>query len=377
MSRRIILVAAISILAVLAIIIHSTLFPPMSTTPTSGGTAQPTPQQELSGLNINGAGASFQYPQIAHWARLFQEVTGVTVTYQSVGSGAGQRMFLVDRVVDFAASDPPLSRSQWEQYRGQVIQVPWMMGAVAVVYNVPGLPSGLNLSGDIIAKIYRGDIEYWNDPAIVALNPALADKLPRERIIAVHRSDSSGTTEVFTLFIHKAAPDLWPNNLVGKQIEWPVDRTGRGIGAKGNEGVTATVLQTPYSMGYVELSYAIEHKISIAAVRNVAGKFLLPSEEAIRRAASTVNFPESPLDDFSHTLVEVVYSMDEGAYPIATLAYAFFWRSYNNTLIGRAISEFLGWVATEGYKAMVPGYVVPPDEVRTLLIKASQLIGGS
>ncbi|MEM4904401.1 MAG: phosphate ABC transporter substrate-binding protein PstS [Desulfurococcaceae archaeon] len=323
---------------------------------------------------IRGAGASFQYPQIAQWARLFQEKTGITITYQSVGSGAGQRMFLVDRVVDFAASDPPLSKSQWEEHKNRVLQVPWMMGAVAVVYNVPSVGGTLNLSGEVLAKIYLGEIEYWDDAAIVALNPTIADKLPHQPIVAVHRSDSSGTTEIFTLFLHKSAPDKWSSDLVGKQVDWPVDRSGRGVGAKGNEGVTAVVLQTAYSIGYVELSYAIEHGLPVAAIKNAAGKFVLPSEMSIQNAARGVIFPSSPQDDLSYTLYEVVYSPSEDAYPIATLAYGFFWAKYEDREVAKAVSEFLKWIVQEGYNYMIKGYTPPPQEAQRLLVAAARII---
>ncbi|MEM1897129.1 MAG: phosphate ABC transporter substrate-binding protein PstS [Ignisphaera sp.] len=334
-----------------------------------------TPRPEVRGLSVSGAGASFQYPQIAQWARLFKEVAGVEVTYQSVGSGAGQKMFLVDRVTDFAASDPPLTKSQYEQYRGQVMQIPWIMGAVVVVYNVPEIKGhNLKLTGEVIAKIYRGEIEYWDDPAIKELNPDIANILPRKQIIAVHRSDSSGTTEIFTIFLNKAAPNIWDKDLVGKVVNWPVDATGRGIGAKGNEGVTATVLQTPYSIGYVELSYALENNLPIAAIRNAAGRFVLPTDETIRNAAKGISIPSSPLDDFSEMFVEVIYSQHEDSYPISSLAFLFVWREYGDRNKALALSEFLKWIAIEGYSNMVRGYVAPPQQIIELLLSAARLL---
>lgn len=339
----------------------------------------PKPEEEgYLRLNVQlaGAGASFQYPQIAEWASKFQQVTGVEITYQSVGSGAGQRMLLQDRVVDFAASDPPLSRSQWEQYKNQVMQIPWMMGAVVVVYNVPEIPSGtrLNMTGEILAKIYKGEIEYWNDPAIRAVNPAVADRLPSKQIIAVHRSDSSGTTEIFTVFLNKAAPSVWGSELVGKQVNWPVDATGRGIGGKGNEGVTQNVVQTPYSIGYIEWSYAISNNLPVAALKNPAGRFVSPSEASIKAAALGVTLPSSPLDDFSYTLTAVVYSSNPDAYPLSTFAYIFVWTSYQPQEKALAMSQFLKWVARDGYKHMVTGYVAPPEAVKNLLLTASDML---
>lgn len=157
---------------------------------------------------IEGAGASFQFPQIVQWSSAFRESSGITVNYQSVGSGAGQRMFLIDKVVHFAASDPPLAKSQWESHKGNVLQVPWIMGAVVVIYNIPGIDVPLNLTGEVIARICRGEVVFWDDPLVVALNPQVADRLPNKEIIAVHRSDSSGTTNIFTLFLHKSAPHV-------------------------------------------------------------------------------------------------------------------------------------------------------------------------
>lgn len=350
-----------------------------TTTPYYQETIATTTRPNIAGLKIMGAGATFQYPQIAHWASLFQKKTGAEISYQSVGTGAGQRMFLNDKVVDFAASDPPLSRTQWEQYQGKVIQIPWIMGAVAVVYNVPEIPANYNLklTGEVIARIYRGEIEYWDDPSIKALNPEIANVLPRELIIAVHRSDSSGTTEVFTVFLNKAAPNIWTRDLVGKQVNWPVDATMRGIGGKGNEGVTAAVIQTRYSIGYVELSYAIEYKLPIAAIMNIAGEFLLPSDESIRKAAEGVSLPLSVFDDFSYTLIEVVYSSVPGSYPISTFVYIFMWSNYEDKDKALVLAEFLEWIRIEGYFNMIPGYVAPPEAVKELIQQAALILKSS
>lgn len=347
--------------------------PTTEETPNETPNPEQTPKIRLASM-INGAGATFQYPQISEWSRRFQGAFGVSINYQSVGSGAGQRMFLKDHVVDFAASDPPLTKAQWEEYRGQVVQVPWIMGAVAVVYNLPGIGGGLNLTGEVIAKVYLGEIEYWNDPEIIALNPALVSALPQQPIIVTHRSDSSGTTEIFTTFLYKSAPSKWSRELVGKQVDWPVDKVGRGIGAKGNEGVTATVIQTPYSIGYVELSYALEHGLSIAAIKNPAGKFVYPTISSIQAAVLGVELPSSPLDDFSSVFVEVIYSNNPDAYPISSLAFAFFWVRYDSPEIAAAIVEFLKWIVREGYSYMVTGYVQPPNEVKELLLNAAAII---
>lgn len=344
--------------------------------PLSEPSYTPPPERIIGGVTLVGAGASFPYPQIAQWVKLFKDVSGVDISYQSVGSGAGQRMFLVDRTVDFACSDPPLTRELWESYKGEVLQIPWLMGAVVVIYNVPESPRdhSLRLTPEVLAKVFKGEIERWDDPEIKGLNPEVAERLPSVPIVVVHRSDSSGTTEVFTTFLHKAAPDLWPKELVGKTIEWPVDRLGRGVGAKGNEGVTAAVLQTPYSIGYVEWSYAIENGLPVAAIRNAAGRFTLPTAEAIKAAAEGVQMPKSALEDFSHILQEVIYSGNEGSYPLASFTFILLWRAYADRAKALALSEFLKWIAIEGYKNLVPGYAAPPQSVVNMLLDAAELL---
>ncbi|MDW8035380.1 MAG: phosphate ABC transporter substrate-binding protein PstS [Candidatus Korarchaeum sp.] len=198
-------------------------------------TVTETPKTQVK-VNLLGSGATFPYPQIAAWIGEFsKKYPNVTVNYNPTGSGAGQEQFF-SGVVDFAASDPPISKEKWESWRGKFVQIPFVIGAVAITYNLPELgATKLKLDAEVIALIYKGEIQYWNDERIKKLNPGL--NLPEKRIIAVHRSDSSGTTDVFTRFLHKAAPQAWPKELVGKSIEWPVDKKGNGVGGKGNQGV--------------------------------------------------------------------------------------------------------------------------------------------
>ncbi|MEM2575908.1 MAG: phosphate ABC transporter substrate-binding protein PstS [Sulfolobales archaeon] len=330
----------------------------------------------LRGLMLNGAGATFPYPQIVEWTKRFYNKTGVSVNYQPIGSGAGLSQFF-QNVTDFACIDPPLKKSDWIKYEGTVMQIPWVMGAVVVVYNIPEiLPAGYNLklTADLIAKIYRGDIKFWNDDEIKRLNSDLADKLPHKEIIAVYRSDSSGTTEVFTTFLYKASPNLWSKDLVGKTVEWPVVKVGRGVGGQGNPGVTQVIQTTPYSIGYVEWSFAITNNLQMAAIKNRDGNYVLPSETTLKEALKNVNIPTSPLDDFSHTLEEVVYVPGVNSYPITSPSYIILWRQYQVGDKAVAMSEFLKWVATEGYKNVVAGYVAPPEEVIKLLLKATELL---
>ncbi|MCC6054009.1 MAG: phosphate ABC transporter substrate-binding protein PstS [Thermosphaera sp.] len=370
MNKRLTLVIIAVVAVVVVGVLTTQIIPrnPATTTTT-------TPISELRGLILQGAGATFPYPQISEWARRFQDKYGIQVVYQSVGSGAGQSMFL-QKAVDFGCSDPPLSRDKWSQYKESIIQVPWLFGPVVIVYNIPELPGNYNLKldGIAIARIYKGEITYWNDPYIKELNPEVADKLPNKEIIAVHRSDSSGTTEIFTTFLYKASSGVWPSELVGKSINWPVDTTGRGIGGKGNEGVTSAVVQTPYSIGYVEWSYAIKNNLRVASIKNAAGNFVLPTSETLQEALKKANIPSSPLDDFSGILDSVIYTPGEKNYPILGPSHILIWRVQDDPKKAEGLKLFLKWVAEEGYNYIVEGYIAPPENVRQLLVKAAELI---
>lgn len=327
---------------------------------------------------LKGAGSTFVYPQVVEWSYLYREQGGYIIFYQPVGSGAGLRMFLKDQLTDFACSDPPLDKKLWEQYKERVIQIPWLLGAVVIVYNLPEIPENysLRLNGVVLAKMFKGEITYWNDSLIKELNPEVVDMLPGKPIIVVHRSDASGTTEVFTKFLRKASRGVWPENLVGKTIEWPVDATGRGVGAKGNEGVLAIILQTPYSIGYVEWSYvhAAAYKLPIASIENAEGEFVVPTTESIMEAAKHVSMPSSPLDDFSYTLDEIVYARGKNSYPLATFTYFITWVKHSDSSKNRALADFLDWITKVGYNHVIPGYAPPPESVVELLKKAVSIL---
>jgi len=365
MNRRLKLVAlAASIVVVALAIVNPFTSPPPQ--PTSRG---------VEGVILQGAGATFPYPQISEWARRFQERYGIQVVYQSAGSGAGQSMFF-QGVVDFACSDPPLPKDQWERYRGLVLQVPWLFGPVVVVYNVPEIPDNyaLRLDAVALAKIYKGEIVYWNDAYIKELNPDIAHLLPSKEIIVVYRSDSSGTTEVFTKFLYKASNGEWPRDLVGKTVNWPVIEGGRGVGGKGNEGVSQVVLQTPYSIGYVEWSYAIRNNLRVTSIRNNAGNYVTPSRETLEEALRNVVFPGSPLEDFSEVLDAALYAPGANSYPILSPTYILIWRNQRDPRKAEALRLFLKWIVEEGYNYIVEGYIAPPREARKLLVEAANLI---
>lgn len=323
-------------------------------------------------VTLQGAGSTFIAPQLYQWADSFsRQNPGVTISYASVGSGAGIAQFR-EGTVDFAASDPPLSRQAWQELRGQALQIPVVLGAVAVVYNIPGLEGQLRLTGEVLALIYQGEIEQWSDERIARLNPGL--QLPDEDIIVVHRSDSSGTTQVFTTFLHKSAPHAWPAELVGKTIDWPVDKTGRGVGGKGNEGVTQTVLNTPYSIGYVELSYAIENGLQTTLLRNGNGEFVAPTREAVQEAVEAILdlLPGSPADDWSKALDLIVYPRG-GGYPLVSFTFLVFKTQYPPEKVD-AIKRWIEYINTQGQEELVQGYFPIPEALRQVNLKALEMI---
>jgi len=338
--------------------------------------------ESSSRVVLRGSGATFLQPQLEAWIEAFmKEHKNIVIEYSGIGSGAGQQQFFKG-LTDFCGSDPPLSRSRWEEYKGRVLQLPVILGAVAIIYNVPEIPRDvhLNLTGDVIALIYRGEIRYWDDPRIAKLNPAIANKLPHVEIVAVHRSDASGTTQIFTTFLHKAAPDLWPKKLVGKVVDWPVDRVGKGVGAKGNAGVVAVVKNTKYSIGYVELAYAIKNNLQIAAIMNRDGYFVLPTEKSIQAAARKAlelgYIPSSPDKDFSKELEAIVYASGKDSYPITAFSHIFIWKSYDDKEKVKAIKTFLEWLYENDSKYIVEGYVAVPPEIKTIWMEAIKMIEG-
>jgi len=244
-----------------------------------------------------------------------------------------------------------------------------------MVYNIPGLEGRLKLDGEVIALIYLGEIEYWDDPRIQRLNPDL--KLPHEKIIAVHRSDSSGTTHVFTLFLYKASNGKWPKELVEKAIEWPVDKTGRGLGGKGNQGVAELVQKTPYSIGYVEYSYAYLARLPWALVKNAEGVFIDATPETMMEAAKNAfpKLPPDPREDFNEAWDAIVYAPGRNSYPITSFSFLIVYEVYPKEK-AEAIRKFIEFINTDGQKPelIVSGYIPIPAEIREYNLRAVNLI---
>ncbi len=238
----------------------------------------------FAGNTITGAGATFPYPVYSAWAYQYYHAKGVKINYQAIGSGAGIKQ-ISSRVVDFGASDAPLKKS--EQNRYKLLQFPAVIGGVVPIVNLNGIkPGELKLSGKVLAEIYLGSINKWNDPQIEALNRGL--KLPNAPITVVHRSDGSGTTAIFTTYLSSVSSD-WADKVgEGKAVKWP-----KGLGGKGNPGVANYVKRVKNSIGYVELAYATENKLAYISLKNKAGKFVEPSLKAFQAAAKYAKWDSS------------------------------------------------------------------------------------
>ncbi len=252
---------------------------------------------------LTGAGATFPAPIYQAWAYDYSKATGLKLNYQSIGSGGGIQQ-IKSRTVEFGASDAPLTPE--ELNKNGLLQFPAVMGGVVVVVHFPGIKAGeLKLDADALCKIYLGDIKYWDDAKLKALNPQMT--LPHTAINVVHRSDGSGTTAIFTTYLSETCPEWKTKVGAGTSVKWPV-----GIGGKGNEGVSNFVHQAPGSIGYVEFAYAKLNNMAYTALKNSAGKFIEPCYECFLDAAASANF--DPKKDFDLWLVN---APGKDAWPIA------------------------------------------------------------
>ena len=310
-------------------------------------------------LLINGAGATFPYPIYSKWFDEYSKVDpSVRFNYQSIGSGGGQKQ-LLEGTIDFGASDGPMSDQNLAKAPGKILHVPTVAGANAVTYNLPGAPR-LRLDGPSIADIFLGRLTKWNDPRLTALNPGVA--LPDADILVAHRADGSGTTYIFVDYLSSVSREWAQKVGRGTAVKWPA-----GLGAKGNEGVTGLIKQTPGAIGYVELVYAIQNQLPYASVENAAGNFIAPSVASVTAALAAAAIP----DDFRFSMVN---SPGPAAYPIAGATWLLVYQHHRDAEKGRKIVEFLKWVLQEGeHNAPQLEYApLPPDLSKRVLAE----IGG-
>lgn len=327
--------------------------------------AKPT-SLPVGSIAINGAGATFPLPVYTEWIYAYQYIDPtVTLNYQGIGSGGGKKA-IIDNTVDFAGSDSLLKDDEYAS--GKDLQmIPMLAGAVVPIYNIEGITTTITLDRPTLVSIYNASITQWNDPAIVALNPDIADKLPSSAITVVHRSDGSGTTEIFTNAL-SAFDEAWKTNVgAGSSVEWPVDKAGNGVGGKGNQGVAAAVQNTPNSIGYVELSYAVSNKITFAKMINKAGKTVEANADSLASAMN--DFAGS----FSEQLTTNIVDGDgENSWPIAGYTYIILHtNSMTDCVKAEKLLGFIKWALTDAgaaQRAAELGYSVLPDPVRDMVL---------
>jgi phosphate transport system substrate-binding protein len=283
---------------------------------------------------ITGAGATFPFPLYSKWFSDYnKQHPEVQINYQSIGSGGGIKQ-ITERTVDFGASDAPMSDEEMAR-AGGIQHIPTVLGAVVVVYNVPGL-AGLKLTPETLSGIFLGRITKWNDPTLARDNAGA--KLPDSSIAVAHRSDGSGTTAIFTDYLSKVSPAWKSGPGAGKSVSWPA-----GLGGKGNEGVTGIVKQTQGSIGYVELAYANQNKLEVAELRNHDGKYVKPTIETVSAAAEKVALP----DDYR---VSITDAPGANAYPISAFTYILVYKDQPDATKGEALVRFLWWAIHDGQK---------------------------
>jgi len=303
------------------------------------------------GQNLNGAGATFPQPIYSKWfSEYSSQHPGVHINYQGIGSGGGIRQVTAG-TVDFGASDGPMTDAQLAASKVKLVHIPTVLGAVVPIYNLPGVNAELRFAPDVLADIYLGKIANWNDPRIAKDNPGV--NLPNSSINVIHRSDGSGTTYIFTDYLSKVSPE-W-NSSVGRNtaVSWP-----KGIGAVHNEGVAAMVRQLPGTIGYVELIYALQNKISFGYVRNAAGTWVKGSIAGTTEAAASVK--AMPAD----YRVSITNAPGRNAYPISSFTWLLIPNPAPDATKGRVIKDFLDWMLDHGESEVGALYYAPlPDSV--------------
>jgi len=312
---------------------------------------------------INGAGATFPNPIYSKW---FDEYTKlhpeVRINYQPIGSGGGIQQ-LSAQTVFFGATDGPMTSEQQLAAPGKVLHLPTVLGAVLPVYNIPGVTAELKFSGPLLADIFLGKVTKWNDPAITKLNAGV--NLPATDITVVHRSDGSGTSYIWVDFLAKVSEEWKKKVGVATSVRWPT-----GLGGKGNEGVSGLVTQTPGSLGYVELIYALQNKISYGSVQNMAGEFIRADVKSVSAAAAEAA-AKMPAD----FRVSITNAPGKGVYPISSFTWLLLYENPKDKKQSQIMVDFVKWALSDGQKfAPALGYAPLPESVIKLELEALKRI---
>jgi phosphate transport system substrate-binding protein len=308
---------------------------------------------------LNAAGATFPYPIYSKWFDLYHSShSNVQINYQSIGSGGGIRQ-LLDKTVDFGASDGPMNDDQLKQASVPILHFPTVLGAAIPAYNLPGVQGELNFTPEALSGIFLGKVTKWNDPAITSANPGV--KLPGDDIVVVHRSDGSGTSYIWTDYLAKVSPEWQSKVGKGTSVNWPV-----GLGGKGNEGVSALVQQTPGALGYVELIYAIQNKMPYGKVKNSSGAFVKADLASVSAAAAAA--AKFIPDDFR---VSITNPEGKGAYPISSFTWLLIPSKISDPAKRDIVKDFLKWALTDGQQYCEGlAYAKLPKEVVAKEMKA-------
>jgi phosphate transport system substrate-binding protein len=301
-----------------------------------------------SAADVTGAGASFVYPIMSKWSSDYANATQKKVNYQSIGSGGGIAQIKAG-TVDFGSSDAPMKPEELAKYG--LAQFPSVIGGVVPVVNVPGVAAGaMKLDGPLLADIFLGKVTMWNDPRIVELNSGL--KLPAKKITVLHRADGSGTTFNFVNFLGKVSPEWKTKVGEGTAVKWPT-----GIGGKGNEGVAAYVKQIAGGIGYVEMSYALQNKMTYTRMKNAAGNFIVPSDDSFQAAAASADWKNSK--DFYLVMTN---APGEQSWPITATNFILMYKQPKNAAGAKNAKEFFTWAYANGDAAAKNlDYVPLPD----------------
>ncbi|HEY6191564.1 MAG TPA: phosphate ABC transporter substrate-binding protein PstS [Bacteroidota bacterium] len=312
-------------------------------------------------VKLNGAGATFPYVIYSKWFDVYHSKTGVEFNYQSIGSGGGIKQ-VIEGTVDFGATDAPMTDDQLKEAHDKqgsdVLHIPTVLGAVVVSYNLPAIGTGLKLTPEALAGIFLGQITVWNDPAIASANPGKT--LPGQPILVAHRSDGSGTTNIFTDYLTKVSQP-WAGKVgKGTAVNWPV-----GLGGKGNEGVAGLIKQSEGSIGYVELAYAVKNSLPYASLRNKAGNFVEAGFDAVSAAAAG-SLKSIPPD----MRVSITNADGKNSYPISGFTWLLIYKTMKSPEKAEAIGKFLRWAMGDGQSYAKDLYYAPlPAEVRKLCEK--------
>lgn len=306
---------------------------------------------------LTGAGATFPAPMYAKWAEAYKAQTGTTMNYQAIGSGGGVKQIMA-KTVDFGASDDPVPAADLE--KNGLAQFPAIIGGVVPVANIPGIaPGQLKLNNDVLSDIFRAKVIKWNDPAIASVNPGI--KLPDTAITVVYRSDSSGTTAVFTDFLAQVSSGFKGVVGSGKTVNWPA-----GVGGKGNAGVAANVTKIDGAIGYVEYAYAKQNKMTHLSLINKDGKAVQPNEASFSAAAAKANWAGTP-----NFAVNLNNQPGAGSWPITSASFILMYKKAEKPEQSAEVLKFFNWALTKGQKMATDlDYVPLPDNAVKAIVKS-------